>query len=289
VSNEFSPPSLSTSWIECSILRPLKSGGSSVGKNARLSGWERFLLFLPIPSTFIFGLGLFVIPGVLIPLLGYAGDDPYIDRIAGAATFPYAVALALALNRGAWLESRFVVLATLVFNLAALFACAFEFAAGRAQWLVYLLVANSAGQVVAMAWLLVGHRDVPSGNPNIPGSAVGLMAFAMIAALGTGLIPLLFPVELGHALGYKASDVLLFRLAGGATVGYAAMAVAQLRSRHWSEMRLPVTMAMLFNGLGLIASLISLARGEPALLAAVVLLVCLIVTPLAAYALVRLK
>lgn len=256
---------------------------------ARLSGWEKFLLFLPIPSTFFFGLGLFLVPGALIPALGYAGDDPYIDRIAGAATFPYAVALALAITRGDWLGSRFVVLATLFFNLAALFACALEFAAGRGQWLVDLLVINSLIQVAATGSLLYRHRDARGGKPNIPPAAIGLMAFAMAAALGTGIIPLLFPVELGHFLGYHSTDVLVFRLAGGATCGYAAMAVAQLRTRHWAEMRLPVTMAVLFNGLGLIASVISLASGEPVILAAVVLLVTIIVTPLGAYALVRMK
>jgi hypothetical protein len=150
---------------------------------------ERVLLFLPIPGAVFFGLGPFLLPGVLIPWLGYAGDDPYIARLAGAAVFGYAVALTLAIRDGDWLASRFLVVATLVFNLAALLACAIEVASRPVQPVVPLIVANSLVQASAMAWLLVRHRASHGGKPDIPRSAVALVVFATLAAGGHGQGP----------------------------------------------------------------------------------------------------
>ena len=61
----------------------------------------------------------------------------------------------------------------------------------------------------------------------------------------------------------------------------------ELRSRDWAEMRLPVLMAMVFNGAGLLATITSFIEGGPILLPVVVLLATLIVTPGAAIALRR--
>ena len=45
-------------------------------------------------------------------------------------------------------------------------------------------------------------------------------------------------------------------------LGYGIMGIYALRSRAWSEMRLPNMMAMVFNGLSFIATLIALSRSE---------------------------
>jgi len=52
------------------------------------------------------------------------------------------------------------------------------------------------------------------------------------------------PLAIGHLLGYHVTDVIILRLAGAATIGYAAMGALELRSCDWAEMRLPVLMAM---------------------------------------------
>ena len=43
-------------------------------------------------------------------------------------------------------------------------------------------------------------------------------------------------------------DVIVLMLAGAATCGYGVMGLFELRSRNWMETRLPVFMAMVFNG-----------------------------------------
>jgi hypothetical protein len=62
----------------------------------QLTRTQRLLLALPIPGALIFGLGPLVIPVLIARWLGYTGDEPYLVRLAGAATVGYAVALAIA-------------------------------------------------------------------------------------------------------------------------------------------------------------------------------------------------
>jgi len=234
-----------------------------------------------------FGLAPLVVPVQLAKSLGYSGDDPYLTRLAGAATLGYAVALGFAVWRGNWLEARFVVVATLVYSLGALFACAVAFASGVAQSIVTVIVANSLMELAICVWLLYRFREVHGGSPDIPRSGVVLVVIATVAALVTGLPALLLPQPVGHPLGYRVTDAIILTLAGAATCGYAAMGALELRSRHWAEMRLPVLMAMIFNGAGLLATVVSFLEGGPILLPVVVLLATVIVTPGAVIALRR--
>ena len=219
--------------------------------------------------------------------LGYSGDDPYLTRLAGAATLGYAVALAFAVWQGSWLEARFVVVATLVYSLGALFACGIAFASSVALPIVTVIVANSLMELVICLWLLYHFRHVHGGWPDIPRSGVVLVVIATSAALVTGLPAWLVPQPIGHLLGYRITDAIILTLAGAATCGYAAMGALELRSRSWAEMRLPVLMAMIFNGAGLLATVVSLFGGGPSLLPLVVLWATVIVTPGAFIALRR--
>ena len=79
----------------------------------------------------------------------------------------------------------------------------------------------------------------------------------------------------------------MLTLAGAATCGFAVMGAFELRSRNWAAMRLPILMAMVFNGAGLLATLVSFVEGGPILLPLVVLVATLIVTPAAGIALKR--
>ena len=75
----------------------------------RLNGWERFLLFLPIPGAVAFGLGPFLFPATLPHSVGFAGDDQFVLRLAGGGTFAFAISLGLAVMQGEWLPPRIVV------------------------------------------------------------------------------------------------------------------------------------------------------------------------------------
>src|SRR5437762_1265871 len=98
-----------------------------------LSSLERGLLMLPVVAGAVLGLLSFLAPGFLGTFSGYLGNDHFIYRLAGAATLGYPVALALAIRQGSWSAARLVVIGVLVFNLASLFACAYEIVRGRAS------------------------------------------------------------------------------------------------------------------------------------------------------------
>src|SRR5438132_6735563 len=183
----------------------------------RMTGLERLLLFLPIPGDLFFGLAPLLAPVLLARSLGYSGDDPYLMRLAGAATLGYAVALAIGVMRGNWLEARFLVVATLVYSLGALYACAIAFASGAAQPIVGVIVANSLVELVASMWLLYRFRAVRGGQPDIPRSGVSVVVIATVAALVTGLPALVLPQLVGHLLGFKVTDVIVLTMAGAAT------------------------------------------------------------------------
>ncbi len=50
-----------------------------------MTGFERFLLFLPIPGDVFFGLAPLLAPVLLARSLGYSGDDPYREPLEDRA------------------------------------------------------------------------------------------------------------------------------------------------------------------------------------------------------------
>ena len=244
----------------------------------RLNNSERLLLGAPLVAGIVFGLIPLLLPGVLAAWTGYPGNDRYIYALAGAATFGYAVALALGIRQQAWAPVRLLAVAVLTFNLASLYGCAVEIAGGKAQPVVYLILAASLGFVALSATLLFTHRAAPAAPPDIAPWVVWFLRIATLLAAAFGLLPLLVPSLFGTLFGFEATDIFLYRQAGAATLGYAAMGVLELRSRRWEELRLPVLMAGVFNGLSFLASVMALVSGQGGWLVYPVLLASLGVT-----------
>jgi hypothetical protein len=73
-------------------------------------------------------------------------------------------------------------------------------------------------------------------------------------------------------IGYRGTDEFVYRLAGAACFGYAAMGIQELRSLHWDDMRLPNVMALVFNGLAFLASALETLAGRTTLLVSLVAL-----------------
>ena len=61
-------------------------------------------------------------------------------------------------------------------------------------------------------------------------------------------------------------------------MGYAVMGIFQFRSRSWQEIREPSIMAIVFNGLSCLASLLTISLGESLLLPALIAVASLGVT-----------
>jgi hypothetical protein len=74
---------------------------------------------------------------------------------------------------------------------------------------------------------------------------------------------MLIPAQFSQLVGYKGTDVFVIRQAGAASLGYAVMAFLALKSGIWQEVRTATVMALVFNGLGFVASVIALLAGDP--------------------------
>lgn len=238
----------------------------SVGRDDRLErlrGWERVLLVLPLAGGTVFGLAPLLVPGPFAALTGGSGNDPVIYRFAGAATFGYAPALALGIAQGAWRPVRLPVVAVLVFNLASLYAGALEILGGRAPLVVYLILVTSLALVAIGAGLLYRHRALGPSAPDVAAWLVYFILLLTVVAATAALLALFGPVPFGKLFGYEATDVFVYRQAGAATLGYAVMGIFETRSRAWLDMRLPLVMALVFNGASVLVGVYAIANAEP--------------------------
>src|SRR6266571_7229699 len=105
----------------------------------RLFPW---LLVLLILAGGFFGLAPLLLPTTFASVFGFRGVDTFLYRIAGSASFGYAVGLAVG-YRASWTALRALIAGTAVFNLGSLFACVVAIAAGGAQPVVFLIFVAS--------------------------------------------------------------------------------------------------------------------------------------------------
>lgn len=244
----------------------MAAAGASATLLERLTPQEKLLLGVPLLGGLVFGLLPLLAPALLARLAGAAGNDPFIYRLAGAATLGYAVALILALRQDTWLPVRIVVIATLAFNVGSLYAIALAIFDGSANWLVYAILLASISITGITASLLQRHRAVAQPAPDVAPWLVALVWFLAIVATLVGALGLFVPTTVAHLFGYAGTDTFLYRQGGAATLGYGVMGFFQLRSRSWSQWRLPSVMALVFNGLSFILAVLAIAGGGTSLL-----------------------
>jgi hypothetical protein len=211
------------------------------------------------------GLPLYVFPRPLARIAGLAGDDTFIYELGGAAILGYAVALAIGVRSGVWPPMRFVGLATYAFTALAFLAGFAALASDQINGFVVLVLLWAVIVAYALAQILVAHRGVRAGPRDVDGWVVVVLALATISATVFGLGPQL-PGPFASLMGYKGTDEYIYRLAGAACFGYAAMGIQELRSLHWDDLRLPSVMALVFNGLALLASVFEMLAGRGTLL-----------------------
>lgn len=183
----------------------------------------------------------------------------------------YSAALFFGVRGGLWSPLRFVVLATYVFAAIGFFAGFIGFAGGQLNAFVLVITLWAVIVAWAVAQILVARRGAQAG-PRDVASWVGLvLALATISAAVFGLGPQLVG-PFAALMGYRGTDEVVYRLAGAACFGYAAMGIQELRSLHWDDMRLPNVMALVFNGLAFVASALEIISGRTTLLAILVAL-----------------
>jgi hypothetical protein len=224
------------------------------------------LLWLLILAGAFFGLAAFIAPTTFAELTGFRGSDLFTYRLAGAATFAYAIGL-VAGTRASWVELRIPIASTLAFNAASILACLLTIISGGAQWLVYVILLASI-VFTAGTWQLLqqppldvaGKARAELEHP-IATWLVALYVIGVAAAAVFGLGPLLLGGQFGVLVGASGDDSFVYRQAGAATLGAAVGGILVLRSRRWSATRLPTLMAVTFNGLSLIAAIVEVIRG----------------------------
>ena len=244
----------------------------------KLSSLEHRLLLLPTAGGLVFGLLPLLFGAAFGAALGFSGNDSFIYRLGGAATLGYAVALSMGLRQGDWAPLRLVVVATLTFNLASILACVVLLIAGDTNIIVYLILGTSIAITAITLWVLNRHTGDKQMARDVSTLYIRFLVLGTVLSGAFGLLPLLIPVQGAQFLGFHGTDVFLIRQAGAASLGYAVMAYLGIRSGAWQEIRLPLIMALIFNGFSFIASLIALFSGEPILITVVIGVASLFVT-----------
>jgi hypothetical protein len=226
----------------------------------------RPLLWLLIIAGGFFGLASFIAPVTFADLTRFAGTDLFTYRLAGAATFAYAVGLAAG-TRASWVELRIPIASTLAFNAASILACLLAIIGGGASWIVFVILLASV-LFTAGTWQLLrqpplqatGKARAELERP-IAQWLVWLYVIGVAAAAVFGLAPLLLGGQFGVLVGASGDDPFVYRQAGAATLGAAVGGILVLQSRRWSATRLPTLMAVTFNGLSVIAAIVEIIGG----------------------------
>jgi hypothetical protein len=261
-----------------SSISKTNAGALSNEERMKLSSLERILLLLPIAGGLVFGLGPLLLGGAFGAALGFPGNDTFIYRLAGAATLGYAVALIMGLRQGNWAPLRLVIVATLAFNLASVYACVVQLMAGDTNVLIYLILGTSIAITGITVSLLSRHPGSVQPAADVSAWYIRFLILGTVLSGVFGLMPLLVPVFGAKLLGFHGTEMFLMRQAGAASLGYAVMGVIGIRSGAWHELRLPLVMALIFNGFSFIASVIALFSGEPVLITVVIGAASLFVT-----------
>jgi hypothetical protein len=245
---------------------------SSPSRDQATTTTFRALLLVEVAAAAFFGLFPFAFPETFASVFGLPGAEPFVYRIAGAATTGYGVMAAFAFLRPRWATFRIPLIATLTFNVGAVIAALLSADAGDLSPLVGIVgLAASAFSLASAYWL---YRDegprIETGEQVEEGFRATLLAATAVAGL-FGILPLLLANTFVTDFGLPDSDLFIYRLAGAATLGYGAAGVFQLLSGRWPEIRLQVLGAITFNALGALAAAIYLAAGGRSFLGLLIL------------------
>ena len=245
---------------------------------ARTGAFRGLLILQAIVAGF-FGLVPFVAPGEFARLFQLRGDEPYLYRLAGAATVGYAVVALLASWRPRWAEFRIPLVAVLTFNVAAFAASLISIDESGVQPLALLVtIASAIFVVLAAYWLYRDQGDRSLAGPELEPAFRVVLVLATVAAAILGVGSTLLPRTLMELAGFAGTDLVLVRLAGAAALGYAVAGVLQLLVNRWAEIRLQVIAAIVFNTLSAVASAIYLAGGGRSLVGILILLASTVFT-----------
>jgi hypothetical protein len=234
----------------------------------------RPLLALLIVAGWFFGLAPFLLPTQFATAFGFAGTDVFVYRIAGAATLAYGVGLLIGW-RASWAEIRVPFIATFVFNLCSIVACLLAIAAGSTPLIVYVILLASILFTAGTGYFIARppYAATGGGGPhNLAQWVVALFVIGTAAALFFGIASWGLAGAFGRMVGATGADDFIYRQAGAATLGAGVGGAFVLLARRWETARIPTIMALVFNGLSVVAAILQMSTGTygiaPVILAA---------------------
>ena len=235
-------------------------------------GVFRALMGLQFLTAGFFGFFPFLAPLEFARLFSLIGDEPYLYRLAGAAAIGYSIAALVALFRATWRSIRIPVIASFTFNLAAAGACLLAIdESGVGPLPALVAIAATLFTALSAYWLRRDDGERAPQDEELEPAFRVILGLATVAASVFGLAPLLLPRTFASFLAISDADLVMIRLAGAATLGYAVAGAFQLLANRWPEIRIQVIAAIVFNALSAVASAIYLAGGGPSILGLVVL------------------
>ena len=243
------------------------------------ASWFRLLLLIQVLAAGFFGVVPYLFPSVAARATHYAVAEAFIYRLAGAATFGYAVAAAAALMKPDWYRFRIPAAASYTFNAAAVLAALMTlFDSSKSFWVWFVLVA-AAAFVLILIYVTRRNEGPPAPDqPMLDRPARILLTLASVAAAFFGLAPLIAAEWFADFGGFDPSDLFFYRTAGAATLGYAFAGYLSLRDGRWEAMSIQNLAAITFNGLSAIAALLYVMAGGSSWVAWLILVAATVFT-----------
>jgi hypothetical protein len=237
------------------MAQALSPSTTATAIDARLTTLERGLLVIPALAGLLIGLFPTLWPVTFAQVAQFPADDVYVYQLAGAATLGYGVVFVLGIFWGSWLAIRLPLIAVVPFNVIALSVCLVRIATTPVPYSVYLLLGPTTLLIVLSLWLLWRYRHTPRPAQDL--AQLPVRVFLLIGALAAGtfgILPVVAP-QLGTLVHLRINAPFIAQMAGAASFGYALMTIFAQRALSSLELRLPIVMAAVFNG---VAGLVSI-------------------------------
>jgi hypothetical protein len=259
------------------MAQVLASSQTEKKRDAQLTRLEQVLLILPALAGLVIGLFPVLWPKTFADVAQFPADDVFVYQLAGSATLGYGVVFLLGIFWGSWLAIRLPTIAVVPFNLIALVVCVIQIATTNAPYSVYLLLAPTILLSSLSLWLLWRYRGVQRPEQDLAQLPVRIfLAVGTIAAGTFGVLPLVAP-QLGTLVHLHINAPFIVRMAGAASFGYAVMTIFAQRALSSLELRLPIVMAAIFNGVAGIVAIPFIFTGDVIVLPILIALVGLAV------------
>ena len=243
------------------------------GHDQARTGLFRIALGVQVLAAGFFGLFPYLAPADFARAFGLAGDEPYLLRLAGAATIGYAVSALIGLIRGSWMSLRIPIASTFTFNVTAAAASLVAIdETGLAPLPVLVGIAASAFATISAYWLWRNEGPADAGGATFEPGFRLTQAAATVVASAIGLWELLLPRAFASLFDLSPADLVIIRLAGAATLGLGVAGLLSLIVDHWPAIRIQTIAAITSNVAVAIASAIYLAQGGRSILGVLFLL-----------------